>query len=377
MVKKPRKYFKELQNFEIPIQSIIKRRDEMSNKLKIGIVGLGNIADIHAQAIKETSNAELISAYSSSEDKAGAFADKYSINGFSDWDKFINDPNLDAVSICTPNGTHLDFGEKAAKAGKHVIVEKPIEVTLERARKLIDVCRENDVQLAVIYQTRFMDKIGELKHFIDNGSLGKPVMGDAYVKWYRSQEYYDSGAWRGTIALDGGGVLINQAIHTVDLLQWLMGDVDTVFGQTGTFTHDLEGEDNAVAALRFKNGAIGVIEASTSVQPAQARKLEIHGEKGTIVIEDDDVKILLEGGNSADISDSSEEKKESSGASSPLGGFSIIPHKNQFEAIADAIEKNETPLVSGEESLKSLAIVLAVYESARTGKNVKFDDFIK
>ena len=222
-----------------------------------------------------------------------------------------------------------------------------------------------------------MDKIGELKHFIDNGSLGKPVMGDAYVKWYRSQEYYDSGAWRGTIALDGGGVLINQAIHTVDLLQWLMGDVDTVFGQTGTFTHDLEGEDNAVATLRFKNGAIGVIEASTSVQPAQARKLEIHGEKGTIVIEDDDVKILLEGGNSADISDSSEEKKESSGASSPLGGFSIIPHKNQFEAIADVIEKNETPLVSGEESLKSLAIVLAVYESARTGKNVKFDDFIK
>ena len=349
----------------------------MSNKLKIGIVGLGNIADIHAQAIKETSNAELISAYSSSEDKAGAFADKYSINGFSDWDKFINDPNLDAVSICTPNGTHLDFGEKAAKAGKHVIVEKPIEVTLERARKLIDVCRENDVQLAVIYQTRFMDKIGELKHFIDNGGLGELVMGDAYVKWYRSQEYYDSGAWRGTIALDGGGVLINQAIHTVDLLQWLMGDVDTVFGQTGTFTHDLEGEDNAVAALRFKNGAIGVIEASTSVQPAQARKLEIHGEKGTIVIEDDDVKILLEDGNSADISDSSEEKKESSGASSPLGGFSIIPHKNQFEAIADAIEKNETPLVSGEESLKSLAIVLAVYESARTGKNVKFDDFIK
>ena len=349
----------------------------MSKKLKIGIVGLGNIADIHAQAIKEAYNTELISAYSSSGEKAASFAEKYGIAGFSNWDKFISDANLEAVSICTPNGTHLDFGEKAAKAGKHVIVEKPIEVTLERARKLIDVCRENNVRLAVIYQTRFMDKIRELKHFLDQGSLGKLFMGDAYVKWYRSQEYYDSGAWRGTIALDGGGVLINQAIHTVDLLQWLMGDVDTVFGQSGTFTHRLEGEDNAVAALHFKNGAIGVIEASTSVQPAQARKLEIHGEKGTIVIEDDEVKILLEGENSEDINDSEVEKKESAGASSPLGGFSITPHKNQFEAIADAIEKNETPLVSGEESLKSLAIVLAVYESARTGKNVKFDDFIK
>ncbi len=348
----------------------------MSKKLKIGIVGLGNISDIHAQAIKESSNCELVSAYSSREEKVQNFSEKYAITGYSDWDKFIGDPQLEAVSICTPNGTHLDLGLKAAEAGKHVIVEKPIEVTLERGRKLIDVCNENNVQLAVIYQNRFLDKMAELKRFLDEQGLGKLFMGDAYVKWYRSQEYYDSGAWRGTIALDGGGVLINQAIHTVDLLQWLMGDVQTVFGQTDTVTHRLEGEDNAASVLRFKNGAMGVIEASTSVQPAQARRLEIHGEKGTVVIEDDTIKVLLEEGDAPEFTEEKEQKKESSGASSPLGGFSITPHKKQFEAIADAVHQNKTPVVSGEESLKSLAIVLAVYESAKSGKNIRLDELL-
>ena len=347
----------------------------MRKRLRIGVVGLGNIADIHALAIKESTNAELVSAYSSNPQKAEAFAKKYDISGFDNWEKFISDPNLDAVSICTPNGTHLDFGQKAAEAGKHVIVEKPIEVTMERASSLINICKENGVQLAVIYQNRFLDRMAETKQLIEEGKLGRLIMCDAYVKWYRSQEYYDSGEWRGTIALDGGGVLINQAIHTVDLLQWLAGDVESVFGHTGTFNHKLEGEDNAVATLRFKNGAIGVIQASTSVQPAQARRLELHGEKGSIIIEDNDVKVLLIENNQEKSTETDDKQpKESTGASSPLGGFSVEPHKKQFEAIASAIEKNETPVVSGEESLKSLAIVLAVYKSAETGESVNPDE---
>lgn len=347
----------------------------MNSKLKIGIVGVGNIADIHAQALNESSNAKLVSVYSRNKNNVQNFGEKYNISWHTDWDKFISDQNLDAVSICTPNGTHLDYGKKAAEEKKHVIVEKPIEVTIKRAQQLIDACEENDVKLAVIYQSRFLDSISDLKKQFDQNKLGKLFMGDAYIKWYRSQEYYDSGAWRGTIELDGGGVLINQAIHTVDLLQWLMGDVEAIFAQTGTFTHKLEGEDNAVAALRFKNGAIGVIEASTSVQPAQPRRIEIHGEKGSIVINGDDVEVFIVG-ESGD-KDKTEKEIKSAGASSPFSGFSIEPHKKQFEAIADAINNNETPPVSGKESVKSLAIVKAIYESAKNNANINLDEFIK
>ena len=350
----------------------------MNRKLRIGIVGCGTISDIHAQAIQQSKNAELISLFSRSEKNARRVGEKYETKWSVDWDEFISDPTLDAVSICTPNGNHLDYGKKASEAGKHVLLEKPIEVTLKRAKELIEVCKKNNVQLAVIYQNRFIAEVEELKRQIDENKLGTLFMGDAYIKWFRSQEYYDSGAWRGTSELDGGGVLINQAIHTIDLLQWLMGDVETVFGQIGTFTHErIEGEDNAVAILRFKSGAIGVIEGSTSVQPAQSKRIELHGEKGSAVIDDTKVKISGKG----EFSDKDEKNEDSgaksTGSSSPLGGFSIEPHKNQFEAIVNAINNNEIPPVSGEESIKSLAIVLAIYESSKTNAMINLDDFIK
>ena len=350
----------------------------MSMKLRIGIVGCGAISDIHAQAIQQSENAELISVFSRSEKNACRVGEKYKTKWSTDWNEFISDPDLDAVSICTPNGNHLDYGKKAAEVGKHVILEKPIEVTLKRAKELIDVCNKNNVQLAVIYQNRFITEVEELKKKIDKNMLGRLFMGDAYIKWFRTQDYYDSGAWRGTSELDGGGVLINQAIHTIDLLQWLMGDVETVFGQMGTFTHErMEGEDNAVATLRFKSGAIGVIEASTSVQPAQSRRIELHGEKGSAII-DDIMVIISVNGESPDKDEKSEDSgAEPAGSSSPLGGFSIDPHKNQFEVIVDAINNNEIPPVSGEESLKSLAIILAIYESSKTNALVNIDDFSK
>jgi len=344
----------------------------MAKKLKIGIIGLGTIADVHAQAIQASTNMELLSAYSRNQEKAKLFGEKYNIRSYTDWNKFIEDPELDAVSICTPNGTHLDYGEKAAEEKKHVIIEKPIEVTLDRALKLIDICKNNNVQLAIIYQSRFMDNMQELKGFIDSKGLGKLFMGDATIKWYRSQMYYDSGAWRGTLKLDGGGVLINQAIHTVDLLQWLMGDIVTIFGQTGTFTHNLEGEDNAIATIRYKNGAIGVIQASTSVQPSQSRRIEIHGEKGSVLIDGDDIKISMTEDDPT--KDNTQNEHLGSGSSSPMDGFSFEPHKRQFEAIARAIQNNKIPPVSGVESLKSLAIVLGIYESARTNTVIQLEN---
>jgi len=288
------------------------------------------------------------------------------------------DTNIDSVSICTPNGNHLDYGQKAAEAGKHVMVEKPIEVTLARGKQLIEACRQYGVALAIIYQNRFIPEVRRMKKLIDDNQFGKIFMGDAYIKWYRTQEYYDSGAWRGTLALDGGGVLINQAIHTIDLLQWFMVNVDSIFGNVATLTHQrLEGEDNANAVLQFKSGAMGVIEASTSIRPAQARRIEIHGEKGSVVLDGDELKIWREDQTEGKPRQDASSQKESMGASSPLGGFSIEPHKNQFAAIADAVFSNKTPPVSGPESLKSLAIVLAIYESAKRHAPIDFEQFMQ
>ncbi len=350
----------------------------VKKKLRIGIIGCGVIADVHAQAIRESNNTVLAAAFSRSEKNARPFGERHGISWYTDWENFISEADLDAVSICTPSGNHLDYGEKAARTGKHVIVEKPIEVTLQRARRLIDVCRQEGVQLAVIFQSRFMPQIRDLRQRLDRDLLGKLFMGDAYIKWFRTQEYYDSGVWRGTMELDGGGALINQSIHTIDLLQWMMGGVESIYGQTGTFTHvNLEGEDNAVATLRFKSGAIGVLEGSTSIQPSRPRRIELHGEKGSAIIDDDAVEIQLAGDDADQAKHAGEEEKTGAGSSSPLAGFSIVPHMDQFDAIAMAIEEGREPPVSGEESLKALAIVLAIYESSRTNMPVNLDDFMQ
>ena len=344
------------------------------NKLKIGIIGCGVIANIHAEAIRESSNAELHSVFSRNEENTKRCGEKHNVKWFTDWDKFISDTDLDIVSICSPSGNHLDYGEKAAAAGKHVIVEKPIEVTLERANRLIEKCKSNNVKLAVIYQSRFIPDIIKVKESIDNNEIGNIFMGDAQIKWYRDQNYYDSGVWRGTFKLDGGGVLINQGIHTIDLLQWFMGDVDTITGHIGTFTHEnIEGEDSAVAVLKFKSGAIAVIEGSTSIQPAQPRKIELHGKNGSIEIIDNDVKITIAGNEEES---SLENETKTTGGDSPLAGFSNEPHQKQFEAIVDAINSDLEPPVSGSDSLKSLAIVLAIYESSKSGSPIKLDEFI-
>lgn len=347
----------------------------MSEKLKVGVVGCGTIADIHAQALQASSHALLHSFFSRNEENVRRCQEKYGAPGYTDWDQFIGDPDLDAVSVCTPSGTHLDYGEKATAAGKHVIVEKPVEVTLERARTLIDTCRDRDVKLAVIYQTRFVREIQGLKEKLAGGIIGDIFWGEAMIKWYRGQDYYDQGVWRGTFRLDGGGALINQGIHTIDLLQWILGEVETVFGQTGIFAHrNIEGEDTGVAVLRFRSGAVGIIGGATSIRPPQPRKIELHGTKGTAKITDNNVEIVDANGTPLQ---KTKETAAPTGAASPLAGFSIEPHRDQFDAIVKAIRDNAEPPVTGAESLRSLAIVRAIYESDRTGRPVQMKDFIK
>jgi UDP-N-acetyl-2-amino-2-deoxyglucuronate dehydrogenase len=340
-------------------------------ELGIGIVGCGAVSGVHAEAISKAEGAALTSVYSRTPEKAEALGRRFGVPGFADWDSFIRDGRLQAVSICTPNGTHLDYARLAAEAGKHVIVEKPIETTAARGKALIDACRRNRVRLAVVFQNRFLPGVAAMKRTIDSGTLGKVFLVDISVKWFRDRAYYAGAAWRGTFALDGGGVLINQAIHTLDLAQVLAGPIRSVFGQTGTFTHPgVEGEDTAVAALRFESGALGSLAASTSVNPPEDRRIAVHGENGTAVLSGDSFFRPGEG-------NARPESTPGGGKASPLADFSSEPHRMQFEAVVRAICRGEEPPVSGEEALRSLAVVLSIYESARTGRPVDVDDFIK
>jgi UDP-N-acetyl-2-amino-2-deoxyglucuronate dehydrogenase len=336
-------------------------------EIGFGIIGCGNISTIHAKAIQAIPEARLRAFYSHSQAKAERIAQQYGVESESSLDQFLERPDIQVVSICTPSGTHAELGIKAAAAGKHVVVEKPIDVTLEKARILIGACHQARVKLAVIFQSRFLPAVQILKSAIDRGRLGRIIMGDAYVKWYRTRDYYEAARWRGTLALDGGGALINQSIHTIDLLQHFVGPAASVFGFAEKKRHPyIEAEDTAVAVLKFKNGALGVIEGTTSISPGFSRRVEIHGEKGSVILDGNDI-------TSWNVSDTGEEEEAlsnlrerdlSNGASDPMA-LDISGHRRQMEDLITAIRQDRLPMIDGAEGLKALELVLAIYRSAR------------
>lgn len=344
-------------------------------KTGIGIVGLGNIAATHANAIRGLENADLIAGCSRSEVNRKRFSDSFDVPGISDYGEFLSLEQLDTVTICTPSGSHLDFGIQAAEAGKNLIIEKPIEISVKRGQELIDCCRNNDVKLVVIYQNRFTDSAIQMKKAVDSGMLGEVIMVRASVKWYRDQEYYKGSDWRGTLDMDGGGAVINQSIHTVDLLVWILGNVVKLSGLKATRTHPgIEAEDNAVAIMEFERGTLGVFEASTSIVPAQPRLIEINGTKGTALLEDDVFEFIA-----ADSKKGSDHagKKSAAGADDPLAGMSSRHHQKQYEQIINAFRSGKTASVSGEDSLRSLAVVEALYSASNQNEVVKPIEFIK
>lgn len=333
-----------------------------TKKLRIGIVGLGVISYRHAQSIVDIENAELIAASSRTEENREKFSKEFDVRMYTDYDEMLKQDYIDAVSICTPSGTHLEFGMKAAKAGKHVIVDKPIDVTVDRAQKLIESCEKNNVKLAVIYQNRYSNAVLKLKDAVDSRKIGKPVMARGTVKWFRSQEYYSDSGWRGTLNLDGGGALINQSIHTLDLLIWLLGDLKCVFGLKDTLTHDgIEAEDNLVATLKFESGALGQFEASTSIIPQQPRTIEINGSNGTVTLKGDEFQLIT--GDDKELIDFSEQEE--------------VPFfVKQYGDIVRAILNGDQPPVSGPEALKSLAAVEAIYDSCSQHTSVNPSKYI-
>ncbi|TWU32870.1 Gfo/Idh/MocA family protein [Novipirellula artificiosorum] len=335
----------------------------------IGIIGCGMIAGFHSKAIADAEGARLVGCVDRRMDLATAFAEKNNIKAYETLDAMLADPEIDAVSICTPSGVHMDPAVAAAEAGKHVFVEKPLEITTERCDKIIAACEKSDVRLAVTFQSRFHESSQLVKKAIEEGRFGTITMGDAYVKWFRTQEYYDSGAWRGTWALDGGGALMNQAIHSVDLLVWLMGDVQEINAMTATATHErIEVEDVAVATLRFANGALGVIEATTTAFPGSLKRIEISGSKGTAIIEEEDIKMwqfAVETEKDEEIRRTMIGKTETGGGAADPSAIGHHGHTLLFEEFVAAINEKRAPMIDGHEGRRSVQVIEAIYESAK------------
>jgi UDP-N-acetyl-2-amino-2-deoxyglucuronate dehydrogenase len=253
-----------------------------SKNFGFGIVGAGMISHFHARAIKEIKNAQLLGIYSTNKIKSDQFAAKYKCEAYETLDQMLSRTEIDIVCICTPSGIHLEPAVASIQAGKHCVIEKPLEITIERCDIIIEAAHKAGVKTGVIFPSRFYEASRQLKKSIDEKRFGDLVLGDAYVKWSRSAEYYQSGKWRGSWKYDGGGALMNQGIHSVDLLQWYMGPVESVQSVSANIRHkDIEVEDTIVSTIKFSNGALGTIECSTAVFPGALKRIEIMGTKGT------------------------------------------------------------------------------------------------
>jgi len=348
------------------------------NRVGFAIIGTGTVAIRHARAIEEIDCAELVAVHDVDPDRALPFALEHNTEAVLQLQDLLANDHIDVVTVATPSGTHGTVAIPAAKAGKHIICEKPLETTLEKADAIIEACKENKVFLTAVFQSRFGENVQLIKKAIDTGRFGKLILASAQVKWYRSVDYYTSAGWRGTWQLDGGGVLMNQSIHIIDLLLYLVGKPREVFAYTDILTHaGLEVEDTACAAIRFKNGAMGVIEASTSCAPGFPRKLEISGQKGSIVLEDDR---LIRWQFTEEYPEDQEIRRKGeiseglhSGAGDPkAAGYK--GHKQQFQDMARAILEKREPLISGREGRRALELICGIYESAESGLPYRFSE---
>ncbi|MHB0876225.1 MAG: Gfo/Idh/MocA family protein [Anaerolineae bacterium] len=337
----------------------------MARSVNLAILGSGLIGSIHAAAIAEVPNARLTVVIDSFEDRAQQLASKFGVAAEKDLATALKRDDIDAVHVCVPSGLHAKLGTIVAEAGKHVLVEKPIDITLPAARRLVDAAEAHGVRVGVIFQKRFSPPVQRVYNAVQDGTLGNLIQCDAYVKWYRDPKYYTDSPWHGTWSMDGGGALINQGVHMVDLLRWIGGPVRSVLARTRTSIHPIEVEDQANAVVEFENGALGVIQASTALYPGFPERLDVHGTKGSAVIEGLDLARWSVMG----------QPEEIRGADVPTGHADpgAIGYKSHVPVIADfanAIIDGREPMVSGRDGLATLEIVMAVYKSAMEGAAV-------
>jgi predicted dehydrogenase len=341
-----------------------------------GIIGCGMISRFHARALADIPGARIVAVADSELPRARKLAEELGLgdNYYGEIPPLLARRDVDVVIVATPSGAHMEPAVAAAEAGKHVVVEKPLEVTLERCDRILDACDRKGVKLCTIFPSRFADANRTLKEAVDAGRFGRLTLGETTCKWWRSQAYYDQGGWRGTKALDGGGALMNQAIHNVDLLLWMMGPVTRICGFADRLAHErIEVEDTAVACLRFASGALGVIEATTSVHPGLPKTIAVHGDRGTAVIEQEDVlrwDFAEEKESDQAVRQRFAQKVGASGGASDPSAISHVYHARQLTDFVEALQTGRAPLVDGREGRKAVEVILAIYRSAETGRVV-------
>jgi len=343
-----------------------------------GIVGAGNISETHARAA-QAAGVKVAAVTGRNIHRVEELARRFGAVPYGDFREFLAHRPMDFVVIGSPSGLHAEQGIAAAEHGLHVLVEKPIDISTERADSLILSCEKAGRSLGVIFQDRTKPGIKRLKLLIDDGQIGRPILASAEVRWYRPPEYYGASRWRGTWALDGGGALMNQGIHTVDLMLWLLGDVVRVYAKAITGLHKIETEDTVVATIEFATGAIGTLEATTAAFPGYDRRIQITGSKGTVTLERDNITAvdlatdhsrLEQRERSGDGGGSGAKTDENQSAQSPVVS-DITAHCALIEDFARSIETGTTPLCDGVEGRRSLAVVRAIYESSRTNQPVE------
>jgi UDP-N-acetyl-2-amino-2-deoxyglucuronate dehydrogenase len=334
--------------------------------IQVGLIGGGNISETHARAARAIPGVSITAVYGSNSEKVARLAPEHGGKPYVDFDKFLNHRPMDLVAIGSPSGVHATQGIAAAQRGLHVLTEKPIDISTEPADKLIDAAEKAGVKLGVIFQDRCKPEIRRMKRWIDEGVLGKIVLADARVKWYRPPEYYSGSHWRGTLALDGGGALINQAVHTVDLLLWMLGDVARLQARTATLLHAIEAEDTALALLEFVNGAAGTLQATTAAFPGYLRRLEVTGTEGTIILEQDRV-VATDLKHPPDDVRAGTPTSDTENVSSPVVS-DYKGHQAIFEDFIRAIQENRPPVCDGREGRRSVALIQEIYRAAREQK---------
>ena len=337
--------------------------------LKIALVGCGRIAKRHSELLgfDQIKGAQLVSVCDNVIDKANKIGEQFNVPAYIDMDAMMKSEPIDIVVVLTPSGLHAEHVVNLSKYGKHIIVEKPMALSIEDTEAMIYACDENNIKLFVIKQNRFNVPVVKLRDALDSGRFGKLTLGTVRVRWARHQAYYDQDSWRGTWAMDGG-VLTNQASHHVDMLEWMMGDVESVFAKMTTALANVETEDTAIVTLKFKNGALGIIEATTATRPTNLEgSISILGENGTVVV----------GGVAVNEMQTWVFEDKQDGDSNVLEEFSVNPpnvygfgHQAYYEHVIDCIENGSANLVDGLQGRKSIELISAIYESAETGKEV-------
>lgn len=339
-------------------------------KLRFGLIGCGRVAPRHAQSLLQLPETDLVSVADIVESRSQKYASDYGAEPYLDYRYLLDRVDVDAVTICVPSGLHAKVAIDCLEAGKHVLVEKPIALSLYDADRMIETAQAAGRTLGVVLQNRFNSPVVQIRQLLDRGRLGKLLLGSVTVRWYRPQSYYEDD-WHGTLAMDGGA-LMNQSIHHIDALQWFMGPVRSVYAYTGTLAHAMEAEDVGVAVLRFNGGALATIEGSTLTWPQNLEgSVALFGERGSVKVGGTALNRITLWKVEGELEREAEILTSQRVDPPTVYGFS---HREVIQDFAQAVLEGRQPATPGPEARKSVEIVLAIYESARTGREVKLSD---